>query len=787
MGGKLGAVAMALAALVLGVLAYLRDLSHSGLPWRSGDLPLAGLAGPVEIRFDDYGVPHVRAEHALDLARALGFLHANDRMTQMELGRRAAAGRLSEVLGEGLVNFDVRMRRLGVARAAAEGVARASDRSRAWLEAYAAGVNAWLERRGDDLPPGLRLLGLRPEPWSPVDSAAYPILMAYDLGEPARTELRRSQWLAAVGVPRLAELMGVDELHVPEELLRALEQLPDPTSDEQADGARGNSNNWALTGAHTATGGPLLAGDPHLTVGLPSRFFAARLSAPDFEVFALTLPGTPAPVIGVGEHRAWSLTNTGLDGDDVFLERVDEGGGRVARPGGWLELESHTEEIHVRFGETRQITVARSDLGPFFPGDSTAQGLDRLARSVAWTALEAADPLRLFLALVEAPALEVALEAADTYVAPAQNLLVAQADGRMALQVIGRVPQRRAGDGRLPAPAWSGEYGWRNYEGRLDEGGLLHVSPSSNPRQIDPESGRLFSANADIRPPGYVGEFYADWAPPQRQRRIESALSSREGWNTDDLAALQLDVTSLFGLELAAALAADDLSGDATLARDALSQWDGQVGARGPGALFVLVLRELMAAIMADEWEQGGAPAPTGRGPEYTLVRLLSGELDPIWFDDRRTPEVEGRAQVVQAALASAWASGAARFGPDVADWRLDQIQSLTLEHPLAAFPGLSGSLNRGPIPLPGHSSTVAAIWAHWEADALVVTGTAALRFVADPAHPAGSRHSQPGGQSGHPFDPHYADQIDAWRTATGIPVPWEAPEVSERRILRLR
>lgn len=788
MGARLTAAGIASASLALGALGWLRDVRASGLPQRGGEHALAGLEAAVEVRFDDWGVPHVSAQSELDLARALGFLHANDRMLQMELGRRAGAGRLAEVLGPPLVDVDRRLRGLGLARVAERGLERASTTTHDWLEAYAQGVNAWLDGRGHDLPPGLRLLGLRPEPWRPVDSAVFALLMAYDLGAPGRLELRRARWLAAVGPERLAELLAVESLHVAPELLEALASLPDPAADDVPAAARGHSNNWALAPEHTATAGALLAGDPHLTVGLPTRFFAARLSAPGFEVFAATLPGTPAPVIGVGARRAWSLTNTGLDASDVFLERVSADGASVRRGDGWLPLERRVERIEVRFGEPVELEVLHSDRGPFFPGDPDAEGLARLPHSVAWTALEAGDPLPLFLGLVREADLEGALAGAGVYVAPAQNLVVAQADGRLGLQVIGRVPERRGGDGRLPVPAWTGEYGWEPSAGEVVGEGLLSVPPTRNPRVLDPPSGRLATANADVRPPGFALPFRADWAPPHRTERLAARLAERDDWTVADFAALQLDVTSTFALAFAAALADDELTGEAARARDRLLAWDGAVAASGTGALFVLALRELMARVFADEWEVGGAPAPEGRGPEFALLRLLAGDLDPVWFDDRRTAAVEDRRVVVQAALEDAFAAGRARFGTeDVETWRLDELQTLTLRHPLSALPGLAAYLDRGPHGLPGHSSTIAAIWAHWEGDRLEVTGTAALRFVADPAAPANSRHAQPGGQSGHPFDPHYDDQLEAWGDGTGLPVPWEPPTVTERRILRLR
>jgi penicillin amidase len=774
-----GASALALLALVLGLAAYAGELWHSGRPWRGGEFDLGARDGPVTVRFDAWGVPHVQAGSEGDLARALGFLHANDRLFQMELGRRAAAGRLAEVFGAAALPVDVHLRTLDLAGVAAAMVDQASARARAWYEAYAEGVNAWLERRGPDLPPEFRLLAFDPEPWRPADSAAFALLMAYDLSGPGRTEERRAQWLRAVGPERLRELLGLPDLQVPPGLVELV--APPSAAGDPRPAGLGQSNNWAVGASRSSSGHALLAGDPHLSLALPARFYLARLSAPGFEAFGATLPGTPAVVIGRSARSAWSLTTTGLDADDTTVEELDPAGARVRRAEGWLAVERRPERFRVRFGGSVERSLGRTDRGPLLEAEPGAPGLRGHPRSLSWTALEGGDPLTLFLRLCDGAGPEQVLAAAAEYGAPAQNLLLAHADEGLLLTVVGRAPRRRGGDGRLPVPGWLPGYGFDGLEPQR-----------SNPTTFAGDDGALWSANGDVRPEGYTGTFLADWAPPHRTRRIAAELEGAASFDLERLTALQRDLRSEFAAEFRAALAQlprDDgsWSAEAQEALAALASWDGVVEGGG-GALFVLVLREGLAAVFADEWELGAAEGPEHRGPEYALLRLLRGELSADWYDDRRTEEIEGREAQWDLALSRAWRAGRSSFGSDrVADWDLGRIQQLQLEHPLSGLPGLGALLGRGPLPIAGHSSTLWAVWASWRGEVLRVHGGTALRLGADAGDPRATRHVQPGGQSGHPADAHYADQLSAWAAGELCAAPWDPPAVDERRTLRLR
>ncbi len=426
-------------------------MRSQGLPWRQGEASVAGLGAEAEIRYDAHGVPHIRAASVRDLALATGWAQANDRMGQLELVRRAAAGRLSELFGPDTLELDQRMRRFRLAETAERLVAATGPDSMLWLEGYADGVNAWLAARGEDLPPLYTLTGATPEPWRPVDSMAVPLLMGLQLSfafGPA--DENRYLALRGLGPERFLDLWG--ELHLPEVLREEAAAMdPDPAErsgeagPEPAAAPReraGGSNNWAVSAAHTTTGGPLFANDPHLELQLPSIWYQLHLRAPGYEAAGMSLAGVPGVVIGHNQDLAWGFTNLMLDDHDTLLEELDDEGQRVRRADGWEELRRRTESIAVKGEQAVPLELVETSLGPMLPADEL-RGLP--PRTVLWTAYHAADVLGAFLGLGRARTLDEAHLAAGRFVCPAQNLVVVHRDGGLLHTVLGRLPARRPG------------------------------------------------------------------------------------------------------------------------------------------------------------------------------------------------------------------------------------------------------------------------------------------------------------------------------------------------------
>jgi len=764
---------LALAALAaLGFFVFWR---RSGLPQRSGTARIAGLTAPVDVRFDEWGVPHVRASNVRDLAAALGWLHANDRMTQLELGRRASSGRLAEILGAELVGADRSLRELRLRKSAQRMWDAMGPESRALLESYAAGVNAWLEERGSDLPPELRALGVEPEPWTPADSLGFTMLMARDLSFPVYSEERRFRWLGALGLERTRELVGDPALEVAPGILELAQassrgRTPELTGSAPAP-PRNGSNDWAVGASRSKTGSPLVANDPHLDLGLPNTWYQAQLRAPDYEAAGMTLPGSPLVVVGQGRDVAWAVTNTELDTNDLFFEQLDESGTQARRGGGWVPIESELEAIRVRGGDAVEITLRSIEGRPLLEAE-TELGLP--PRTLAWTAYEPFDPVAPFLGLARARDVREAAKTVADFVCPVENLIVAARDGGMLFTLLGRVPERGRGDGRLPSPAWDPAYAWK---------GLRPAE--TNPRAVDPPEELLVTANDDIRPPGYALPLAADFALPHRAQRIRELLAAEETFAPEDFARLQLDVRSLYARELVANLPGD-LEGDAQLAWRALEAWSGSFASRGPAALFALFERELFRAVFEDEFAAHALGGLGLVGHDRGLLGVLSGRFDPVWFDDVRTPASETRRDVVARALERAWREGRERFGEDVASWDYGSMHVLELEHALGGMPVVGALFDRGPFELPGSGTCVNAFSGPWRGETIQVTHGPSMRWVADAEDPDRSLAVLPGGQSGHPFDAHYDDQLEEYLAGRMHTVRWSQRAVDSGAVSTL-
>lgn len=794
-------LAVLLVLLVLVAVGAWFWFTHSGEPRRNGEATLAGLDEPVTVRWDRWGMPHVTADSALDAVTALGYLHANDRMAQLELGRRAASGRISQILGEGALDFDRRMRLLQLRRTAERLWEHAGPESRALLEAYAAGVNAWLDERGGDLPPTLRLLRIQPEPWKPVDSFCFALMMAEDLSFwNDRPEEERFVWLQRFGLERTLELVG-DDVQAPAESVLALaasddpsearpgesapaedhtleEDGPDETAADEVAALRRNgggvgtlapgSNNWAVGVSRTATGAPLVANDPHLGLSLPGTWYQVALHAPDYEVSGFSLPGLPVVVIGRTQHLAWAVTNVMLDDHDIFIEELSEDGTQVRRGDGWQDIDLQTEQIPLPDGSTVDLEIRTTDLGPLLKA-LPQYGIP--ARSLAWTAHLPQDPLAALVALARVRVVDDVPAAIASYVAPAQNLVVADRQGGLLYTVLGQVPRRRSGDGRMAAPAWDPAYGWD---------GLRPAE--EDPQVLRPEDDLLVTANTDVRPEGYEGLFSADFDTPHRRDRIRQLLGDRRDWQPASFADLQEDVVSRYALEVVASLDGG-YEGDAQRAYETLKAWDGAMELTGPSALYALFERDLSRAVFDDEEEHLQAPALYSRA---RLRRLMNRQLDSAWFDDVTTDAVEDRHQIVSAALASAWSAGQSRWGETVADWRYGDLHQLHLGHPAGSAPVVGGLFNRGPFPLAGSATTVAAFGGGWRGDVAPVTYGPSMRWVASLENPDNDLAVLPGGQSGHPWDDHYDDQLDLYLAGETRAVPWADKAVEAATVSRL-
>ncbi|MBW8270507.1 penicillin acylase family protein [Caldovatus aquaticus] len=776
---------------------------------RLGHGAAGGLAAPVSVAFSREGVPLIRAESERDAWVAMGWLHARDRLFQMDLMRRTAAGRLSEWAGAVTLRSDRFVRLLGLARRAEEDLAALPAEVRDVLEAYAAGVNAWIAARGRFAAPEYLLLG-PPEPWRPSDSLLWGKLMGLYLSGNWRVEVNRARLLAA-GLPaeRLRDLWpedasagrpdqpapGAGEARVPAaappaaaaaldggHLARLAAALPAFPADAPLPASA--SNVWAVAGPRSASGGALLANDPHLGFAAPVQWYLVRIALPGGRFLAgATSPGVPLVVIGRNERLAWGFTTTHADTQDVFVERLVPG-----RPDEYetpegprpflvreerIAVRGAAQPVVMRVRETRHGPVL-SDLDPPQGGGAASGRGDGTVLAVAMAGLAPGDTAAAgLLALNRARGVEEAGRAAALITAPSQNLVVADAEGRIALYLTGRIPRRRSGDGTLPAPGWDGTADW---EGFVPFAALPHV--------VDPPGGVLVNANNRVAPAAAGAAFLGrDWFGDWRFRRIFALLARAAATGRLDaaeFAAMQTDAVSLFAREdalpaLRRLVARPDLEGAAGAAYALLlgegdGGWEGRMDPDRPEPLiFHAWLSALGRAALAAGGVPEGAWAPTA--PEFLrfLLRAAAGaEAGDAQAAAAAAPwcGAQGCRALARRALEEAVAALAARYGPDPARWRWGEAHVARFEHPLLRFlPGL-GPLVRLAAPTPGDGETVnrGTLQGGAGPEAFLHVQGAGLRVVFDLADRE-TRAIVATGQSGHPLSRHWGDLLERWRS----------------------
>jgi len=791
---KLLGGALALLALVAGggYLYLLRSL-----PQTQGEVRLAGLDAPVEVLRDAYGIPHIYAASLRDASFALGYVHAQDRLWQMEMNRRIAAGRLAEVVGAGGLETDRFLRTLGVRRTAEANLRQLDAETRSYLEAYAAGVNAFLA--GDPvLPPEFRIVGVTPEPWSPADSVAWVKMMAWDLGGNWRNEILRMQLAKSMPPARIQEFVAPYPGEAPPEIpdLKTLYSSMEREAVQLAEdlgriaalapgaGAAGlGSNNWVVSGARSVTGKPLLANDPHLGLTAPPVWYFAQLSAPGVNLIGATLPGVPAIVLGRNDRIAWGFTNTGPDVQDLYIERLHASGGYLT-PDGPRQFGVIEETLKVKGGAPEKLRVRVSRHGPVISDVlRPAQALAPRGHVVAfaWTALLEDDKtMQAALKIARAHDWPGFLEAVRDFHTPQQNMVYADAEGNIGFVAAGRVPVRKPENdlkGQAPAPGWLAKYDWTGY-----------VPFEELPRAFNPENGMLYTANHKITPPGYPHFISAEWQPPYRAERIRELLEAIPQHAVPSFARIQGDVVSLAVREALPLLAATrPRSEEARRALALLAKWDASMA---PGRAEPLIAwawwRELTRALYADELGEAFRPNWQARAP--FVLKVLSGEA-AHWCDDARTPHVETCAEVLALSLEAALADLRRRYGADMAAWRWGPAHFARHEHRPFGRQALLARLFDIRVPTPGDAYTVNVGRNNLfdEAAPFANRHAASLRAIYDLADLERSLFIHSGGQSGNLLSPHYDAFTEAWARGEYIPMVTARKAIAARPYALLR
>ncbi|MDP3891727.1 MAG: penicillin acylase family protein [Nocardioides sp.] len=809
----------------MAVVATVGALLQRPLPQTDGEIEVPGLSAAVEVLRDDHGVPQIYADTLDDLLRAQGFVHAQERFYEMDVRRHATAGRLAELFGEEAVDSDRFVRTMGWRRVAEQELALVSPATRAALDAYAAGVNAWIDQSSTTDRAVeytlLRATGLEyhPEPWTPVDSLAWLKAMAWDLRGNMEEEIDRAILSAQLPEHRVEELYPeypYDE-HAPivsggavvdgtfepgatapgtrnprrpaytADQTTTLAQLRDGLERLPALLGRGEglgSNSWVVGGERSSTGAPLLANDPHLGIGMPGVWMQMGLhcrrvsDACPLDVAGFTFSGTPGVIIGHNADIAWGFTNLGPDVTDLYLEQVREEQWRY--DGDWRDLDVRRETIEVRDGDDIELTIRSTDHGPLLsdvsdeltdvgasapaPGDAVRRG-SGYAVALSWTALQPAPTADAILALNQARDFEEFRAAAADFTVPAQNLVYADREGHIGYQAPGRVPIRKSGnDGRWPAAGWLPQNDWSGEFVPFD--GLPWV--------LDPEEGFLVTANQAVTPASYSYFLTEDWDRGYRSERIRDLLLEEGELSVAKMVELQSDdlnpmASTLVPYLLDVFLERPYHRGGQELLRD----WDFRQPADSAAAAYYnVVWRLLLEHTFHDDLPEGHRP--DGGQRWFAVVSELLADPGNWWWDDRTTEEtVETRDDILRRALLEARDELTRRQSVDPDDWEWGRLHRMDLRNSTLGGSGIGlveRLVNRDGYAASGGGAIVNAT--NWDAaEGYEVTSAASMRMVVSLGDLDRSRWVNLTGVSGHPASGHYADQTDLW--VEGETLPW--------------
>ncbi|KRI01194.1 penicillin acylase family protein [Curvibacter sp. PAE-UM] len=746
--------------------------ARSKLPQRSGTLTLSQLKAPVLVNWDERGVPHLQAQNEIDLYRALGFLHAQDRLFQMEMVRRLARGELAEILGPKLLDTDRLFRTLELRAHAEERVKRIDRNSPAWvgLLAYLDGINEFQDTR--PLPVEFDLLRIQPQHYTPVDTLAVAGYLAYSFAATLRTEPVLSyvrdqlgpdylqvfdlEWQPLGVVGPVAQKAPARKLAAADwQALARVSEVSQQAMDLAGVPLFEGSNAWAISGRRTASGKPLLAGDPHIAYALPAVWYEAHLSAPGFELYGHHQALNPFALLGHNKQFGWSLTMFQNDDMDLVALKVNPDNPRqVWHQGQWVALQSRTETITVKNADPVNITLTRSPHGPLI-NQAFPDSMGQAPIAMWWTFLETENPiLDAFHELNRADTLPKARAAASKIHAPGLNVVWANAAGDIGWWAAARLVQR--------PPSVNPSFILDGGSEQADKPGYYRFA--DNPQEENPARGYIVSANHQPVPrsgvpvPGYYNL-------PERARRLDQLLRPTGTlWNLQNSQALQLDEQTDYAARVLGPLLPllREMSTD-TIERaliDQVAEWDGRHSTASIApTVYNQFVYELLKATMADELgEVQFNNLLRTRAIDHALPRLVADPRSP-WWDDRRTEKKENRSDTVQQAWRATLKHLQDLRGLSLPGWTWGKNHTVTHGHPLGRLKPLDKLFDVGPLQAPGgreipNNLAHALGPAPWS----VNYGPSTRRLI-DFADAGKALGINPVGQSGALFDPHYADQ----------------------------
>ncbi|HEY2390803.1 MAG TPA: penicillin acylase family protein [Candidatus Angelobacter sp.] len=788
-----------LLVIVAGILAFswFYHAAHSSLAQLDGTISVAGLQAPVSVIRDSHGVPHITATKLEDLFFAQGYVTAQDRLWQMDLTRRAVGGEMAEIFPassapqtisrsatatrprQTWVDYDKRQRTMRL-RVIAERVAlQLPPRDRAFFEAYAKGVNAYIDQHSKNLPMEFRVLRCQPRPWTVADSLLVGIGMSQLLNPQYQTEYWREKISAKLTPELMADLYPPDSWRdhppasesgnaqpnsplqkVPPDILRKLGKLPhaDFSQRQQKDDCEAclpGSNNWVVSGAHTVSGMPLLSNDMHLGHSEPGTWYEVQLHSGDFNVEGFSLPGLPFISVGHNQRIAWGFTNLNPDVQDLFIENFNAAG-EYQTPTGWQKPEIDHQIIHVKGKPDVAFDVTVTRHGPIIthmlPGETRQIALGWLVY----------DPNAINVPLFDldsAQNWEQFRKALSVFATPSQNVVYADIDGNIGYQPMGYVPIRASGDGTVPVDGSDGKHDWTGY-----------LTFDKLPSLYNPPSGIIATANSKITPAGYPYQLATQWFPPYRVERIYKVLKSGKKFSPADMLALQTDITSEYDRFFADKFVyAIDHSAKATdrthKAADVMRGWDGRMLADSVAPTIEVRTRRALWEMLLEP--KLGNDADNYEWSEAAVVLESIVQNQPArWLPPGYTSFNDVMTDAVNKALKDAPA--------DIQSWKYGEVYPVVIDHPIfSAIPGLRSISGPGRHPQSGGGYTVKQVGRSFGPSE---------RMTVDFSNLDASTFNIVIGESGQIFSPHYMDQWDAWYNNKTFPLAFSDAAVQSTK-----
>ncbi len=759
----LGSLCGLILVIFIGVYAYLRFT----LPDYNGEITVAGIIKPVDIIRDAYGMPHIYAHTDEDAYFALGYCMAQDRLFHMDLTRRAARGKLAEILGKDLVLVDKFFRTITAGKSFEEVAAAYTPDTRSASEAYAAGVNHFIKHHKGPLPIEFTILGYAPEPWQPFDGVAVHYVMAVDLNSAFGIEMLHAAVVEKVGEEIAREIFPNYADGYPTiapQGSAALEFLKTLNLAREARGTEGGgaSNSWVVSGEKSTTGKPIFANDPHLGHSAPGIWYEAHMVTPSMNVSGAVLPGIPFVIIGANEHVAWGFTNVMADDADFYIEKINPANpDQYEFMGRWEDMTIKEEVIKVKDADDVTFKVRLTRHGPIIDEINHYKEPKNTALAMRWTAYETLQAVP-FIELSTARSVYDIEKAVALYKCPGQNWVYADDKGNIGYWAAVAIPIRDGFSGAVPVPGWDGKHEWKGY-----------VPTGQQPHLKNPVRGWIATANNKHVSDDYPYPISHYYAMPDRFVRIKQMITAKQKFDTQDFAKMQADFYVVLAKEwvpmmlASLSLSEKQFSENEKKAIAALKKWNFVAGTEDiaptvfHATVNAMVKNTFKKRLGADLYEQ----YLKNKDVVFNAMRNLIAADQSNWFDDPDTAEVEGINDMIGKSFTEAIIYLNEKMGSNVDDWKWGDLHTLTLYHPFGKGSSLMGYfMNIGPYPMGGSIATVNPqpykLSEPWEG-----YHGASLRYIIDFANRKNSRRVIPAGISGNFMSPHYDDQAELWRT----------------------